>query len=220
MDYNSVMTVPESGIAGFTHEMVPDDRIATILIPEDCLRARVKALAAQICQDYATARELHVVVVLNGAFVFAADLGREIYKLHGPSIRFDFVKAITYGTDLKGPRETQRQVSITLKPANLEGAEILLVDDIVDQAFTLSKVRHLLEIDRASSVRTCALLRKILKEPSPCVRDLKESLSLDYVGFNVPDAWVAGYGIDAGEDFRDLPFIVAVNESYYRKGDV
>ncbi|UCF33066.1 MAG: hypothetical protein JSV78_12110 [Phycisphaerales bacterium] len=218
IDYESVITVPESGIAGDIPEMAPDERISTILIPEECLRARVGALAAQICRDYAKTRELHVVIVLNGAFVFAADLGREICKLGGPEIRYDFLKAITYGTGLKGPGETDRQVSITMRPAHLEGADILLVDDIVDQAFTLSKARHLLEVDRTSSIRTCALLCKLLQKPSAQVKDLKDRLTLDYVGFNVPDRWVAGYGIDAGEDFRHLPFIVAVNEGYYRKG--
>ena len=191
--------------------------VEAILIPEDCLRARIKALAARICQDYAEAKELHMVVVLNGAFVFAADLGREIYKLRGPDVKYDFLKAVTYGTSIKGLKETERQVSIIFKPAGLENAETLLVDDIVDQAFTLSKARHLLEIDKAGSIRTCALLSKILKQPTPRVQSLKEQTPLDYVGFNVPDKWVAGYGIDAGEDFRHLPFIVAVNESYYRR---
>jgi hypoxanthine phosphoribosyltransferase len=217
MDYHSVIKVPDNGIVGYTHQMPDDDRIETILIPEDCLRARVRALAGEICRDYAGARELQVVVVLNGAFVFAADLGREIYKRHGPDIRYDFLKAVTYGKGIKGLREPERQVSISLEPADLQGADILLVDDIVDQAFTLSKARHLLEIDRANSIRTCALLYKILEQPGPRVADLKEQLSLDYVGFNVPDKWVAGYGIDAGDDFRHLPFIVAVNEGYYRR---
>ena len=218
IDYESAITVPENGIPGEQQKIKPDERICTVLIPEECLRARVRALAARICKDYATARELHVVVILNGAFVFAADLGREICKLGGPDIRYDFLKAITYGSGIKGPREMERQVSITLRPAHLEGANILLVDDIVDQAFTLSKARHLVEIDQAGSIRTCALLCKTLHEPTPQVRELKDRLSLDYVGFNVPDRWVAGYGIDAGEDFRQLPCIVAVNENYYEKG--
>jgi hypoxanthine phosphoribosyltransferase len=216
IDYASVITVPENGIAGSTQPIGADARIRTVLIPEECLRARVRALAGQICQDYATSRELHVVVVLNGAFVFAADLGREICRQGGPDIRYDFLKAITYGSGLKGARETERQVSITLKPAHLEGSDILLVDDIVDQAFTLSKARHLLEIDGTASIRTCALLYKLLRHPSSRVKDLKNKLAIDYVGFNVPDKWVAGYGIDAGEDFRHLPFVVAVNESHYR----
>ena len=216
IDYESVVTVPENGIAGNAHDLGADERVSTILIPEECLRARVRALAAQICRDYAAAQELHVVVVLDGAFVFAADLGREICKLGGPDIKYDFLKAITYGSGLKGPRETERQVSITFRPTHLEGADILLVDDVVDQAFTLSKARHLLEVDRTASIRTCALLYKLLQQPSPRVKGLKERLTLDYVGFNVPDRWVAGYGIDAGEDFRHLPFIVAVNEGYYR----
>jgi len=175
-------------------------------------------MADQISGDYAQTRELHLVVVLKGAFVFAADLGRAIHNAGGPDIKYSFLKAVTYGTRIKSSGESQREVKIQLRPENLEGRDTLLVDDIVDQAFTLSKARQLLETHNVKSLKTCALLYKILQEPGHEVRYLKNHLPIHYIGFTVPDRWVAGYGIDAGGDFRHLPYIVAVKEDYYTKG--
>jgi len=218
INYDQVITVPECGISQPPAEPPSHLSIDTVLIPEPCLRGRVSALARDISRDYAHTEELCIVVVLKGAFVFAADLGREIYKSHGPSVRYDFIKAITYGTEIKDTGDSTRTVRIKLRPRGLEGQHVLLVDDIVDQAFTLSKAQRLLEIENVKSLRTCALLCKSLKDPAPAVRRRKHALPLHYVGFNVPDRWVAGYGIDAGEDFRHLPYIVSVKEEHYRKG--
>ena len=101
-------------------------------------------------------------------------------------------------------------------PAAMTHADVLLIEDIVDQGFTLWEIKkNLLEKENMNSLKVCALFNKILKEPSEEVRELKKKLVLDYLGFEIPDRWIAGYGIDAGEDFRELPFIVAVNENYY-----
>jgi len=91
------------------------------------------------------------------------------------------------------------------------------LDDIVDDAFTITHLRQDL-LDHGiteSKLKTCVLLNKILDNPSEQVKKLRNQITLDYVGFEIPDRWIAGYGIDAGEDFRELPFIVAVNENYY-----
>lgn len=219
VDYEHVITVPAHGIGAQRADSPnTDERIDTVLIPEICLQRRISALAAQICRDYADTKELYVVVVLKGAFVFAADLGRAIHRSSGPALRYDFVKAVTYGKGIKASGESERQVRITLKPEDLQGQHILLLDDIVDQAFTLTKVQDILRIENTASIRICALLHKALDNPAQAVRSMKDALPLDYVGFTVPDRWVAGYGIDAGGDFRHLPYIVAVNEAYYEKG--
>lgn len=219
LDYECVMAVPEHGIAEQSPGLQQaDERIDTVLIPETCLHRRIRALAAQICSDYAGTQELYMVVVLKGAFVFAADLGREIYKAGGPALKYDFIKAVTYGRGIKASGEVEREVRITLKPEDLQRQDVLLVDDIVDQAFTLSRAKRLLELENVKSMRTCALLYKRLDDPAQPVKTLKDGLPLDYVGFTVADRWVAGYGIDAGEDFRHLPCVVAVKEEYYSKG--
>ncbi len=227
---NRVIRIPEQGIGGTKKEYsllskIPSadkkNRIDRVLIPESLLKRRIKALAQEICRDYADVNELYLLSVLKGAFVFASDLGREmfsIYGLEGPELRFDFIKALTYGEDIKQAQESERSVKIELRSWNLKGKDILLIEDIVDQGFTLwAIVQNLKEKEHPNSLKVCALLSKVLKNPTREVLKLKAKLTLDYLGFEVPDRWIAGYGIDAGGDFRQLPFIIAVREVYYLK---
>lgn len=225
--FDSVIKVPEEGIPlakgeGLVLSDIPAEKerkIDKILIPEQYIKARIKALARKISKDYEMAKEINLVTILKGAFVFASDLGREIYNvsgLKGPEIKFDFIKAVTYGKEIKQTQESQRKVRIELKPLDLRGKDVLLIEDIVDQGFTLWEIRkNLLEKENLNSLKICALFNKALKDPSTEVREIKEKLALDYLGFEIPDRWIAGYGIDAGGDFRHLPFIVAVKETYY-----
>ena len=227
IDYENVIKVTEAGIAGIKTEVsvlsaISSDkskRVDRVLIPETCLKRRIKALAREICRDYKDSKELILVSILKGAFVFASDLGREIYnnyRFEGPEIRFDFIKAVTYGEEIKQSEESKRKVRIELKPANLRGKDVLLIEDIIDQGFTLFEIKQqLLEKENPSSLKICALLNKILKNPSKEVRELKDKLVIDYLGLEIPDRWIAGYGIDAGEDFRHLPFVISVKEDYY-----
>ncbi len=227
IDYGNVIKVPEEGIAAKENDTDAmsgissnkKNRIDRILIPETHLKKRIKALAREICRDYKNKEELILVIILKGAFVFASDLGREIFKicgLQGPEIRYGFIKAVTYGKEIKHTEETTRKVTIELKPQNLERKDVLLIEDIVDQGFTLFEIkRKLLEEQNPKSLKICALLNKILKNPTKEVSEIKSKLILDYLGFEIPDRWIAGYGIDAGEDFRHLPFIISVKEDYY-----
>lgn len=227
IDYKNVVKVPEEGITGTKNDIEdlsdipPDkkDKIDRVLIPEACLKRRIQALAQEICRNYKNAEELSLVIILKGAFVFGSDLGREIYKIYGlqgPEIRYGFIKAVTYGEEIKHSEETTRKVKIELRPHDLEGKDVLLIEDIVDQGFTLFEIRQRLdEEENLNSLKICALLNKILRNPTKEVREIKNKLALDYLGFEIPDRWVAGYGIDAGEDFRHLPFIISVKEDYY-----
>ncbi len=225
--FDSVIKVPEEGIPlakgeGLVLSGIPPDKerkIDKILIPERYIKERIKALARKISKDYEMAKEINLVTILKGAFVFASDLGREIYNvsgLKGPEIKFDFIKAVTYGKEIKQTQESQRKVRIELKPMAIRGKDVLLIEDIVDQGFTLWEIKkNLLEKENLKSLKICALFNKVLKNPSVEVKEIKEKLVLDYLGFEIPDRWIAGYGIDAGGDFRHLPFIVAVKENYY-----
>jgi hypoxanthine phosphoribosyltransferase len=227
IDFGNVIKIPEEGITRTKNDIaIPSEissdkrnRIDRVLIPEICLKKRIQALAQEICRDYKNAEELTFVVILKGAFVFASDLGREIYKicgLQGPEIRYDFIKAVTYGEEIKHSEEKKREVKIELKPQNLEGKDALLIEDIVDQGYTLFEIkRKLLEEENLNSLKICALLHKILINPTKEVREIKDKLIFDYLGFEIPDRWIAGYGIDAGEDLRHLPFIISVKENYY-----
>ncbi|NIM58406.1 MAG: hypoxanthine phosphoribosyltransferase [Candidatus Aminicenantes bacterium] len=227
IDYGNIIKVPEEGINEAENYIealskISSDkknRIDRVLIPEKCLRKRIQALAQEICRDYKNAEELILVIILKGAFVFASDLGREIYKIGGlqeTEIRYGFIKAMTYGKEIKHTEETTREVKIELMPQNLEGKDVLLIEDIVDQGFTLFEIKQkMLKEQKPKSLKICALINKRLKNPPKEVREIKNKLILDYLGFEIPDRWIAGYGIDAGEDFRHLPFIISVNENYY-----
>jgi hypoxanthine phosphoribosyltransferase len=227
IDYENVVRVPEEGITGTKNDIAAlpgissdkKNRLERVLIPETCLKRRIQAIAQEICRDYENTEELMLIIILKGAFVFASDLGREIYKicgLQGPEIRYGFIKAVTYGEEIKHSEETARKVKIEFKPQNLEGKDVLLIEDIVDQGFTLFEIKQrLLEEQNPKSLKICALLNKILKNPTKEIEEIKNKLILDYLGFEIPDRWIAGYGIDAGEDFRHLPYIISVKENYY-----
>ena len=225
IDYNRMVKVPEQGlsIAEDNSQEIGNDyplksRIKNILIPEFVIKKRLQAMARQITSDYKKTKQLYLVPVLKGAFVFAADLGREIVRCGGPEIRIDFYEAETYGTEIKKEGEEKRPVNIIRRPDIKGDSEIILLDDIGDTVQTvtaiLSDAQDSLGIGR-SRIRICFLLDKILKNPFPDVKHLKDRLRPDYIGFEVPDVWVAGYGIDAGEDFRLLSCIVSVKERYY-----
>jgi hypoxanthine phosphoribosyltransferase len=199
-------------------EVVPArlaERIERVLVPESFIKERVEVLAQQIIQDYRDTDQLTVLIVLDGAVVFACDLGREIHRLGGPEIHYDFIKTRTYGDEIKQEGEAERTVEVLVEPRPLKGKHVLVVDDVLDQGFTLFKVTGIARAHEPSSLRVCTLLSKRLDKPTEVVRGIRESLDVSYVGFEVPDRWVAGYGIDVSGDFRELPFVVVANEEYY-----
>jgi hypoxanthine phosphoribosyltransferase len=219
----AIVAVPETGLPcepeeGPLHDRLRGDpRVERVLIPASALRRRVASLARELRAAEPERRELHLVVVLKGGMFFAKDLGEALFALDGTPVRFSMIKASTYGAEIKEAGETARRVRIELRPNGVRGTAVILVEDLLDQGFTLSRLRtHLLEEEGAAAVRLCVLLDKRLENPPPAVRRNREALHPDHVGFQVPDRWVAGYGIDAAEDFRNLPFIVTVNERHYR----
>ncbi len=194
------------------------ERIERVLISRRLVERRISGLAAEICERYRGEGRLDLVYILEGARTFATALEQAIYDAGGPEVRSQAIKARTYGAEIKREGETSRPVRIFLEPDGLEGRRVLLVEDIIDQGFTLHAVRDwLLEKAGAADVAISVLLEKVLEHPTPEVSRLRERLKLDHVGFRIPDRWVAGYGVDAGEDFRSLPFIAVVREDYYLK---
>jgi len=127
------------------------------------------------------------------------------------------MRARTYGENLKGGDEGVLEVATERMFGEVGGRDVLLVEDILDQGFTLSRVRDLLLSEAGvRSVKLCVLLNKLLTSPSPESARARARLSPDYTGFDVPDRWVAGYGLDAGEEFRELPYVVIVREECFR----
>ena len=193
-----------------------DPRLERILIDEAQIDARLAEMAREILADAVEARRLRLVGVLKGGWMFLADLARAIRRQDGPHVLYEFIRASTYGAEVKQSGETERQVAITGLPADIQGDHIVLVEDILDQGFTLSAIRQRLLAEGAASVRVCVFLDKQLESPTPAVRKVRAELIPDYVGFAVPDRWVVGYGLDVDEEFRDLPYVAIAREEYFQ----
>jgi hypoxanthine phosphoribosyltransferase len=168
------------------------DSSPPVLLSEAAIAARVNELGHHISADYGDVDELLLVGVLRGAFIFLADLSR---KLTVPCA-VDFIALSRYEHG-DTPAEDVRLIMDVRVP--IAGRHVLLVEDIVDSGVTLSYLVRLFEARAPASLRICTLTRKPDR--------LKVSLRLDYVGFDIPDRWVVGYGLDYDNRFRTLPYI-------------
>jgi hypoxanthine phosphoribosyltransferase len=165
------------------------------MIPEGAIAARLDELAAEINAAFEGSRKLLVVGLLRGSFVFIADLVR---KLTVP-VEIDFIEASSYGAGTESSREVR-----ILKDLNgpIEHADVLVVEDIIDTGHTLKAVLELLRAREPGRVEVCALLDK------PSRREV--DVAARWIGFEIPDAFVVGYGIDYAQRNRNLPFIGTV----------
>src|SRR5580698_10293676 len=165
-----------------------------VLIPSEKLQARIRELGEQISGDYPDGN-LHLICILKGAVFFLTDLARAMKR----DVFVDFMGISTYG---KG-KTSSGEVKVTKDlDISLEGAHVLIVEDIVDSGVTLTYLRHMLEQRRPKSIRIAALLDKPERRLRPIVAD--------YVGFTVPDKFVVGFGLDDAEKYRNLDDICVV----------
>jgi hypoxanthine phosphoribosyltransferase len=163
-----------------------------ILIDREALAERVALLARDMRRDMGPTTPIHLVAVLKGAFVFLADLVR---ALDGP-VSCDFIAVSSYGA----AQTTSGEVRLTMDlDAPLHGRDVVIVEDIVDTGLTLSYLREILSARGPRSLRAVALLSKPSRRRVPVV--------VDYVGFEIEDRFVVGYGMDDGERYRNLPYI-------------
>ncbi len=167
------------------------DAIERVLVSEEELKKRVKDLGFKISEDY-KGKNLTVLAILSGSFMFVADLMRT-FEI---PVQISFIYASSYNdsTTSSGKVEIRHE-----KGFSPEGKDILVVEDIVDTGRTLSAVKKELLNSGAKSVSICSLLDK----PSRRITDIK----VDYVGFEIPDAFVVGYGLDYAYKYRQFPFI-------------
>ncbi len=163
-----------------------------VLITEEAIQARVAELARQISADYSQAGDLLLVGVLRGCFIFLADLSR---RLTIPR-RIDFIALAAYGQTTT-PTGAVRLIMDMRN--DIAGQHVLIVEDIVDRGGTLDFLLSTLRPRRPASLKTCSLLRK----PSR----LQKAVQIDYLGFDIPDVWVVGYGLDYADTYRALPYI-------------
>lgn len=226
-DYNSIIHVPHEGI--FHHdttsaktdameaELKKDHRIASLLIPAECLFNRNAAMAEEISRDYGTVKDLEILVVLTGAFIFASDMGRALYEAGSINTRFHMIKTSVYDKAIKSTGEQYRAVEMTLAPRDIDHRDILILEDITDQGFTMTWLLDYLKNERlVNSIRTCSLLTKRLQNPTEEVKKLRDELVVDYTGFDIEDIWISGYGIDTAHDFRNVPHIIGMNEEHFQ----
>jgi hypoxanthine phosphoribosyltransferase len=165
--------------------------VTEILIDQDSLQRRIAELGDEISADY-SGRDLLLVGVLKGAVFFMADLMRRLTI----SCEIDFMAISSYGaaTDSSGVVRILKDLDI-----NIEGRDVLVVEDIIDSGLTLSYLMRNLEAREPASLEICALLTK------PDRREI--DVPVRYVGFEIPNRFVIGYGLDFGERYRNLPYV-------------
>ena len=168
--------------------------VGEVLIGQDTLSARVAELGAEVSSDY-EGRDLLLVGVLKGAIFFMADLMRHITV----PCEVDFMAISSYGdsTDTSGIVRILKDLDI-----NIEGRDVLVVEDIIDSGLTLSYLMRNLESREPASLEICALMTK------PSRRQI--DVPVRYIGFEIPDRFVVGYGLDLAERYRNLPYVAVL----------
>ena len=180
------------------NRMHPD--LARVIISTDDIQARVRELAGQISHDYRNVDRIYIIGILKGAFIFMADLCRELSIPH----IVDFMAVSSYG---KTTTTGAVRLLMDLREP-IEGQHALIIEDIADSGHTLSYLYHVLQGRNPASLKTCVLLRK---------KRSGFNIPIDYLGFDIPDAWVVGYGLDYADTHRTLPFIAELKPEVYNK---
>ena len=165
--------------------------LAEILVTEPQIRRRLTTLAAEIDKTYA-GQELTVIAIINGALLFTADLIRLINR----PVRLDCLRVSSYRNSTTAVTAPQLRGNLTIE---IENRHVLLIDDILDTGKTLAMVVDLISAMKPASVRTCVLLDKRGRREVP--------FDADFVGFEIPDRFAVGYGLDFAERYRNLPCI-------------
>jgi hypoxanthine phosphoribosyltransferase len=166
----------------------------TTLISEEQISLRVGELAAEIDRDYTSTDELILIGVLKGSFIFLADLARRLDVDH----RVEFIAVSSYGDSESTEHSGAVRLIMDVRH-DITDRDVLVVEDIVDSGQTLEYLMRVLQAHGPRSLRACTLLRKPDR--------LQVDVEVSYLGFDIPDVWVVGYGLDWAERYRTLPYI-------------
>jgi hypoxanthine phosphoribosyltransferase len=171
-----------------------------ILVTTEQIQKRVNELAEQISTDYAGVEQIYLIGILKGAFIFLADLCRQLKIPHV----VDFMAVSSYG---KSAMTGAVRLIMDLREP-IDGQHAIIVEDIADSGKTLKYLYQVLQWHNPASLKTCVLLRKS-----------KDNLDvpINYLGFEIPNAWVVGYGLDYADHYRTLPFIAELKSEVYSK---
>ncbi|MDX1663686.1 MAG: hypoxanthine phosphoribosyltransferase [Candidatus Promineifilaceae bacterium] len=171
------------------------DDVAHILIDQETLQERIAELAELIERDYANKDNLILLCVLKGAYMFLADLSRRLKLPH----EVDFMAVSSYGEDISSSGAVRIVLDLF---RDIGGQHVLIVEDIIDSGRTLDYMRRSLLAREPASLRICTLLNK------PERREI--DVPVDYLGFDIPDEFVVGYGLDFAQIYRNLPYIAVL----------
>jgi len=175
--------------------------VERILITQEQIAERIRVMSRDIQRDFA-GREMAIVSLLNGTVMFLADLIRNLSL----PLRLDFIGVSSYGSGT----ESGHLVFTKELRLDVSGRDVLLVDDILDTGRTLSRVLENLRGFKPRRIKTCVLLNKAARRT--------EDIEADYVGFEIPDYFVVGYGLDFAERYRNLPFVGVLHSHVYKRG--
>jgi hypoxanthine phosphoribosyltransferase len=179
---------------------MPEEIIDRILVSEEAVQKRVAELGRTISEDYRD-KDVVLICVLKGGVAFLTDLMRQITIPH----EIDFMAISSYGV---GQRESTGAVRLIMDlKTDIAGREVLIVEDIVDSGQTMNYLLRLFWARKPASLRVCTLLNK----PNRRVVEVP----LDYVGFDIPDEFVLGYGLDFDEKYRNLPYVAVLKDEYF-----
>jgi len=170
------------------NDLHPD--LEKVVVSTEQIQTRVKELAEQISADFASRENLYLVGILKGAFIFLADLTRHLTIPH----TVDFMALSSYG---KSTSSGAVRILMDLREP-IENQHLIIVEDIVDTGQTLKYLQRVLRGRKPASLHSCVLVRK--------QRD-NLNIPIDYLGFDIPDVWVVGYGLDFADKYRTLPYI-------------
>ncbi len=177
------------------------DEVERILITDSTIARRIRQMSREIERDF-TGREMVVVSLLNGTVMFLADLIRNLSL----PLRLDFIGVSSYGAGTEsGDLVFTKELRLDVR-----GRDVLLVDDILDTGKTLYRVLAKLRALKPRCIKTCVLLNKAPRRV--------ENIEADYVGFEIPDFFVVGYGLDFAERYRNLPFVGVLHPHVYKQG--
>lgn len=167
-----------------------------VMIPEEEVDKKIAEIAAQINQDYA-GKEVHLICILKGGVFFACELAKRLT----PLVSMDFMQVSSYedATESSGIVRIKKDLD-----NKLEDKEVIIVEDIIDSGRTLHYLMPLLMQRKPASLKLCALLNK------PSRRE--KEVTIDYLGFDIPDEFVVGYGLDYAQKYRNLPFIGVIEQ--------
>jgi hypoxanthine phosphoribosyltransferase len=174
--------------------------LTRILVSAEQIQQRVKELAEQISSDYAGVEQIYLIGILKGAFIFLADLSRLLTIPHV----VDFMAVSSYGKSAK--TGAVRLIMDLREP--IDGQHAIIIEDIADSGKTLKYLYQVLKWHNPASLKTCVLLRK-------CRDNL--DVPINYLGFDIPNAWVVGYGLDYADHYRTLPYIAELKPEIYSK---